>query len=127
MKYLLDTHTLLWYLENAEQPPISVKNIILNINAKIYVSIVSFWEIAIKLTLRKLNLEIELSEIFRVTDENSFIILPVEKKHIESLINLPFYHRDPFDRLLISTAMSENATMLTKDENIQKYDLQIIW
>ena len=90
-------------------------------------SIASAWEVAIKLGTQKLSLEGGLSEFFRMIDDNGLIMLGVEREYLDRLHELPLWHKDPFDRLIISTANTENLTLVTVDENIQKYDVSWLW
>jgi len=91
------------------------------------VSIISAWEIAIKTSIGKLDF-VGGSDIFlEKMQENGIEILNLKSSHIKYVENIPFHHRDPFDRLLIATALAENLTIITIDENIQKYDVKWIW
>ncbi|MCL2800954.1 MAG: type II toxin-antitoxin system VapC family toxin [Treponema sp.] len=127
MKYLLDTHVVLWLAENSPLLSDKAKTLILDINTEKYVSIASAWEIAIKLGNRKLQLDGGLPEFFRMIDDNGFFTLPVAREYLRLVPNLSEHHKDPFDRLLIATAMTEDMTLITIDENIQKYDLPWLW
>jgi PIN domain nuclease of toxin-antitoxin system len=127
MKYLIDTHVLLWITENSSKLPDKIKNIVLDERNSIYVSIVSAWEIAIKLGTGKLKVEGGLPEIKRLSDENGFIMLSVDWEYIHLLRNMPVHHKDPFDRMLIATAVTEGMTLITIDENIHKYNLSVLW
>jgi len=127
MRYLLDTHIVLWFFDEIEKLPESTYRSILDSTSEKYVSIVSAWELAIKIGTKKLDFDGGMSEFFRMIDDNGFGLLPVRRKHIKTLETLPLLHRDPFDRLLISTAIVENLTLITADENIHKYDVSWIW
>ena len=127
MKYLLDTHVILWLATNSPLLSETVKRAILDNNNEKYVSIVSAWEVAIKLGTQKLQLEGGLAEFFRMIDENGFLLLGIEREYVQSVQSLPFFHKDPFDRLLIATANVENLTLISIDDNIQKYDVNWIW
>ena len=127
MRYLLDTHVVLWYAEDSLKLSDKAKNAIMNENAEKYVSIISAWEIAIKLTKNQLTIDGGLSEYFRITDKNGFVTLPVERAHLNLIQTLSDYHKDPFDRLIIATAIAEKMTIITVDENIHKYNIPIIW
>jgi len=127
MKYLLDTHVVLWVAENSSNLSAKVKDVVLDVSATKYVSIVSAWEIAIKLGTKKLELIGGLPEFFRMIDDNGFFTLSVERDYLRQISTLPDYHKDPFDRLLISTAIVEDLTLVTIDENIHKYDVRWIW
>jgi PIN domain nuclease of toxin-antitoxin system len=91
-------------------------------------SLVSVWEIQIKVQLGKLNLDISLSEIVKdQTKINDVQILPLKLSHIWTLDTLPYYHKDPFDRLLISQAITENLIILGVDPVFDSYPVQKIW
>ena len=127
MKYLLDTHVVIWVAENNPSLTDKVKTIILDKNIEKYVSIVSAWEVAIKLGSNKLDIDGGLLEFFRMIDDNGFFTLSIEREHLQLIPDLPGYHKDPFDRLLIATAITENMTLITIDENIHKYNAACLW
>ena len=93
----------------------------------VFVSIASFWEITIKNSLGKLDLDIQVTDLMSSCAGDGLTILPIKASHLEVLKTLPWIHRDPFDRLLISQAISEDLTFVTVDENIKKYDLKTTW
>lgn len=121
MKFLLDTHTLLWWLD--DNPTLSKKAKHVIEKHIIFVSSVSALEIAIKKSLRKLEAPDNLEQVIKI---NNFIPLPISITHALSISNLPNHHDDPFDRLLIAQARCENLTLITRDANIIKYDIAII-
>ncbi|QTQ13612.1 type II toxin-antitoxin system VapC family toxin [Treponema parvum] len=124
--YLLDTHTFLWFLHNS--PHISQKALnIIGTEEQIYVSIASFWEIAIKKSIGKLKIEYPIQKIETLCCEKDISLLHITSKHLDTLISLPNIHNDPFDRLLISQAMSENLSIITKDSIIPQYPVETIW
>jgi PIN domain nuclease of toxin-antitoxin system len=127
MKYLLDTHVVLWIAENSPLLSDKVKEVVLSTTAEKYVSIASAWEVAIKLGTKKLQLTGGLQEFYRMTDDNGFIMLPVEREYLQQIPNLPDHHRDPFDRLLLATAIVEEMTIITIDENMHKYTVPSLW
>jgi PIN domain nuclease of toxin-antitoxin system len=127
MNYLLDTHAVLWFLSNVEKLSKTALETILEPTSKKYVSIVSAWELAIKISLKKLDFEGGVENFFNVIEENGFELLYVKEEYIKQVETMPFHHRDPFDRILISTAMSENISIITADENIYKYNVNYIW
>jgi len=127
MSYLLDTHTLIWYFEDS--PNLSKEVIDLiddDLNNKCICS-VSLWEIAIKKNIGKLKLKLSLEELLIEITNSDLKILQIEDTYLKGLSELPFLHKDPFDRLIIATAIAEKMTIITIDENIQKYDVPWIW
>ena len=125
--YLLDTHTLLWYLNNSEQLSDTAKNIINN-EKNVSVSIISFWEIALKKNLGKLKISCSIEELENLCSKKNIKILPIKSAHLDKLSNLPPIHNDPFDRLIIAQAIIENLIIITKDKIIPKYEkINVIW
>jgi len=105
---------------------------ILDSDADKFVSIASAWEVAIKLGKNKpdkmvLDLPGGLSEFYRMLDINKLVTIPVLRPYLLHIPTLPPHHKDPFDRLIVSTAMAEGMTLVTADEDIQKYDIPWIW
>ena len=127
MKYLLDTHALIWYFEDSPDMSIKIANIIDDSTCPKFISVTSLWEIAIKSNIGKLNMQLSFNELLDVIESSELSILPVENSHLKGLSKLPFIHKDPFDRLLISTVFVEKMTLITIDENIQKYDVPWVW
>ncbi|MCL2046956.1 MAG: type II toxin-antitoxin system VapC family toxin [Oscillospiraceae bacterium] len=127
MKLLLDTHVVLWFAENSSNLSDNAYKAIMQNDAENYVSIASAWEIAIKLGTGKLDLMGGLPEFFRIIDTNGFIMLSIERKYLLQMHTLPHYHKDPFDRLIIATAMIEDMTLITIDNNIYQYGLSYLW
>ena len=130
-KYILDTHIVLWMTSSPSKLTEKVKQILLSDAIKC-VSIASAWEIAIKLGKNKqgkvvLDLPGGLPEFYKMLDINEFLTLPVQRSYLLHLPTLPPFHKDPFDRLIISTAISEELTLITADEDMQKYDIPWIW
>lgn len=105
MNYLLDTHTILWFLEGNENLSLDARFATENPDNISFISIASIWEIAIKLNLGKLKLDIKLEELKSEIIKNGFEILPLDFEHIIGLSNLETIHKDPFDRIIISQAI----------------------
>ena len=128
MRYLLDTHTLLWFLQDARDLPSSVADRIEAEDADNHVSIASIWEMAIKLSLGMLRVPYSLDgDLPRLLDQNAFGLLPVQLSHLQVLTELPFHHRDPFDRLIISQATVESMPICTGDGQFEDYGVRILW
>ncbi|MCL2146666.1 MAG: type II toxin-antitoxin system VapC family toxin [Synergistaceae bacterium] len=107
--------------------PDSIADIIENTDAQRFISVVSMFEFTIKYSLEKLRFEGGVSAFWKMTSANGFVILPISESHLAELTSLPFLHRDPFDRLMIATAIVENMTILTADNNIRQYDVRWVW
>ena len=127
MKLLLDTHILIWLLEGNQNLRPNVKEVVEDETNILYLSIVSLWEIAIKTSLGKLQLETPLEKI--ICDfvlPSGIKILPIDIAHLLTLQNLPFHHRDPFDRLLIAQAKSETLTLVSEDHVFPQYQVNVL-
>lgn len=123
---LLDTHAYLWFLMDDPKLPASVKRLIES-EETVCVSIGSFWEIAIKDSIGKLRIPAPVSTLVDECEKYRMSVLPIEAEHLALLKDLPRIHGDPFDRLLICQAKAENMILVTADENIVKYDVQVYW
>lgn len=119
MVLLLDTHSLIWFLNGDEKLSDKAKDLIEDpANSKL-VSIASVWEIAIKISLNKFKFSKGFKHFLDMVEDNGFEILPITFEHIIELSSLGFIHRDPFDRLLIAQCIADKLTILTKDDNIR--------
>ena len=123
---LLDTHTLIWFLNDDPTLPETTKEWT-GTSEHVYVSIATFWEMAIKNSIRKLKLPDSISRVMEVCRKKHISILSIKATHLDVLSTLPHIHKDPFDRLLICQAKAEGLTLLTVDENIVLYDVQTAW
>lgn len=123
MKYLLDTHVLLWWLADSPDLPKKLYQIISAPQHQIFVSSASTWEIVLKKSLGKLSAPDNLEEMLMV---NRFISLPIQVRHTVLLGALPAHHKDPFDRILVAQAMAEQLTLLSVDPLIYAYDIHCI-
>ena len=127
MNNLLDTHTLIWFLNGSKDLSAKAKKAFENKESINFVSIASLWEMAIKISLGKLELTISFSKIAGLIKNNGFHILPISFDDILLLSNLPFHHRDPFDRIMITQSISNKLTIISKDNQFGAYDVLIIW
>lgn len=124
MKLLLDTHVVLWWLDDPNQLADGVVEAIADPNySSVYVSAVVAWEIAIKRALGKLSAPHELEQAIA---NAGFEQMPITHSHALATESLPAHHRDPFDRLLIAQARLEDCTLVTRDTEIQKYAVPIL-
>ena len=127
MKYLIDTHVLIWLFEGSDKIPKKVKEILVNPENEICLSTVSLWEISIKVGLDKLVLNRSLESFLDIIESGKFTIFGLETNYYKRLQSLPLIHKDPFDRILISTAMSESCVMVTIDDNMKMYPVPTLW
>jgi PIN domain nuclease of toxin-antitoxin system len=128
MNVLIDTHTFLWW--NMEDPQLSerAKAIIADGQNEVYLSAASVWEIVIKTAKGRLILpESPAQYISRRMSQNRFRSLPVQISHAVHVLELPLYHNDPFDRLLIAQSRLESLPLVTQDEDILRYDIETVW
>ena len=128
MKLLLDTHTALWWINEHEKLSKKAKAMLLNDSHTLHISIVSAWEISIKVSLGKLfGLNGGVRTFLAKLEDMPVDLFPLTPRHVEMVETLPFHHRDPFDRLLVATAKVDGMTILTRDENIHLYDVPSVW
>ena len=125
--YILDTHVLLWAMFDSEKLSQSAQKIITDISISKYISISSIWEIAIKNRIGKLPLSIGIDGVFSRVDALGCGLIGIDQQHLKIYTTLPLLHRDPFDGIIIATALFEEMTIVTSDENIQKYDVPWAW
>lgn len=127
MKYLLDTNALIGLLF---KPDILSKGAYQTIQQSdsLYISIASLWEIGIKQSIGKIDIDASAEEIESVCMELTIHMLPISVKHIDRMKLLPMVHKDPFDRIIIAQAAIENMTLITRDSIISQYkDIKTLW
>ncbi len=127
MKYLLDTHALIWFLNGDADLSIDARKAIESNEAVNYVSIASLWEISIKLSLNRLILKTSLENLVERIRDNNFLFLPISIEDTMIIAGLPFHHRDPFDRLLICQAINNKLILISKDQNFIHYEVNLVW
>ena len=128
MKYLLDTHALLWITTDDPKLSKKAKNIYLDAENEILLSIASIWELAIKSSIGKITFQKDLDDFVDVHIKgNNIEILKIELPHVLRIEKLPFHHRDPFDRLIIAQAVENNLKILGADNTFDKYKVKRIW
>jgi PIN domain nuclease of toxin-antitoxin system len=128
MNFLLDTHTILWFL-NGDKTLLSKKarEIIEDPQYTKFVSMVSVWEVGIKIGIGKLEFPQNTRGFVQQAQKNGFKLLPIITDYVYPIEQLPMIHRDPFDRLLVAIAISEKMTIITADKNIAQYEAFHIW
>ncbi|SCX02396.1 PIN domain protein [Agrobacterium sp. DSM 25558] len=128
MKYLLDTHTLLWWLSDDEQLSVQARSIVADAENEIYVSAASAWEIATKFAKGRLpTASLILPDFAGVIQQEGFIELPINSAHMVRSAMLPGEHRDPFDRILAAQAIIENMALISIDEKMPSLGVLTRW
>jgi PIN domain nuclease of toxin-antitoxin system len=121
MRYLIDTHTFLWFNDGTSQISQIAKSLIENKENKIFISIASLWEISIKSALGKLYISNVFETVIDDVIQSEIVIIPINFAHLVKQNKLPFHHKDPFDRIIISQALVENIDIISKDEKFDDY------
>jgi PIN domain nuclease of toxin-antitoxin system len=127
MNLLLDTHTLIWLLEGDSQLSLPALKLIEQPQNRLFVSMATLWEMGIKISLGKLAVTKSLADIHQGILNNGIDIIPVSFPHILRVSRLPFHHKDPFDRIIISQAMEENLVIISKDGHFVAYTPNVFW
>jgi len=128
MKVLLDTHAFLWLISGDDRLSETAQKTFLKPGNILFFSAASLWEICIKMSLGKLSLK--SGWLKTIEDEmkiNAIQWLSIEMTHCVKLINLPFHHRDPFDRMLVAQAMVDDMQLLSRDTRLSSYEIKCIW
>lgn len=124
---LLDTHVFIWYVSGDLSISKKAKRTIEAPNALNYISVGSLWEIAVKISLGKLTLNKPFAAIEEQLNKNGFQLLPVVFEDTLKLTSLPFFHKDPFDRLIIAQGITNNLQIITKDQFFVQYPVKVVW
>jgi len=128
MRLLLDTHTLLWFIAGSASLSAASRSLIEDVSNEKFVSIVSIWETAIKVSIGKMTLSAPFDVLFpHQLQINGFDLLPIKVEHTSVVTTLPFHHRDPFDRLLIAQAIEEKLTLVSVDDVFDDYGVTRLW
>jgi PIN domain nuclease of toxin-antitoxin system len=127
MNNLLDTHAFIWFIDGDNQLSDQARKSIERNDVINFISIASLWEISIKISLKKLELKTPFTDISKQILKNGFQILPITFEDTLTLTGLPFYHRDPFDRIIISQSLTNKLSIISKDKNFIEYGVTLIW
>ena len=126
MALLLDTHAFLWWVADDERLSAKARRAIERQDS--FVSLASCWEMAIKVSLGKLTVPSSIDRfVHRQLEVNGFSLLPIALEHTSMAADLPFHHRDPFDRLLAAQALSEELTVVSADAIFKEYRVRRVW
>ena len=128
MRILLDTHAFLYFTSGSGELSPVARATIENPTHQRFLSVASLWDIAIKVSIQKLEVGMTMSELVtREVRGNAIEILHIEPKHLDYLSTLPFHHKDPFDRLIVAQGFSENVPLVTKDSMFEAYGVKTVW
>ena len=125
MKLLLDTHALLWYLTTPEKLPSAAHLAIQSADNEVFASLASAWEISIKVALGRL--EFDTQGLERALVAVGVEALGIGLQHTARIAELPQHHGDPFDRMLVAQALCESMTLVSRDRELAKYGIRLLW
>lgn len=123
MRLLLDTHVIVWALENPGRLAAKARAAIETEENEVFVSVVSPWELAIKGPREGLRLR---DDLVAELDRRGFALLPVHFRHTEPIVSMPYHHRDPFDRMLVAQAVIDGLTLVTADRKMTAYQVSLM-
>lgn len=123
MNLLLDTHVLLWWLDDSPDLSDQARTLIADARNLAFVSAVVIWEIRIKQALGKLEIPPDFREVL---DQQPFESLDITGDHAHAIVGLPMHHRDPFDRMLVAQAKVEGLKLVTRDGHLRQYGITLV-
>jgi len=128
MRVLLDTNSFLWFISGSNRLSIDAQRFIADLDNQLVLSLASLWEIAIKISIGKLELLQPFDQLIpQQIKENDIHVMLIELSHLTKILGLPFHHRDPFDRLIIAQALTEGLSVISPDIVFSKYSVKLIW
>jgi PIN domain nuclease of toxin-antitoxin system len=125
--FLLDTHVWLWFIEADPRLSDRARDLLTNDDINLSVSIVSLWEIVIKLNIGKLKIDYTTEDIYQLLNQLRVEVLPIEYADLDYYLTLPRHHRDPFDRLPIAQAMNRQLVIVSADQALNPYEVEQLW
>lgn len=127
MRFLLDTHTVIWYLEDNPALSKQAKNVLQSPENELFVSNITLWELAIKISIGKLSLSYPLEKCIEELQSQEIELLHFDVLHILKVQTMPFHHKDPFDRMLIAQALVDNLTFVSNEVLFDNYGVSRLW
>jgi PIN domain nuclease of toxin-antitoxin system len=128
MNLVLDAHALLWWLAGNPKLSKNARAALENTSNQVYISVASLWEMSIKHAAGKLpEFSLLAHQAESIVSQQGFLLLPIFYQHAFIASQLPSYHRDPFDRLLIAIAQKEDMHLISKDSAFDKYEVKVLW
>jgi PIN domain nuclease of toxin-antitoxin system len=125
VRYLFDTHLLLWAASEPERLPEAARTVLVDEHSSMMFSAVSMWEVAIKASLGRPDFAVDAHLLYRGLLEAGYGEVAVTGRHAVAVVDLPPLHEDPFDRILVCQARAEGLTLVTSDENVARYSKDI--
>lgn len=127
-KFLLDTHTFIWWIEDSPQLSKKIRKILENLENDCFLSLASCWELAIKSSIGKIKLSLPLRDLIpQHLAINDFKQLPISFRHVVRVESFDWHHRDPFDRLIAAQTLEEKLILLSADSIFDLYGVDRIW
>ena len=126
-RFLLDTHVFLWLIQGDPQLSERARSVISEDTNQLNFSVVSIWEIAIKLNIGKLKIEHSIEDIYILLAQLKIEILPIDRSDLDRYLTLPLHHRDPFDRILIAQAIDRELVLISVDGSFEPYPVERLW
>jgi PIN domain nuclease of toxin-antitoxin system len=127
VRLLLDTHAFLWFAMGDRRLGSAARQALEHVDAELYVSTASVWEMAIKSSLGRLTLPGPIDRWAEEKIEEGYRLLPVEWTHAAAVERMAFHHRDPFDRVIAAQALAEKMTLVTRDKVFRRYGVLTVW
>lgn len=127
MRVLLDTHAFLWFLVGDPRLSIDVRLLLEKEETELVISAASVWEMAIKSSMGKLLLPLPVADYIATKVRLGLLVLPIDWTHAAAVQELPWHHRDPFDRLIIAQAQIERLPLVSNDRMFRAYGVTLIW
>ena len=128
MRLLVDTSSFLWFVAGSGRLSEKARKFMEDFDNELVLSVASLWEMAIKVSIGKLEMLEDFDQFIpEKLEENEIEILHIRLAHLSEMMKLPFHHRDPVDRLIIAQSVSENIQVIARDGIFKKYPVDIIW
>ena len=125
--FLLDTHVLLWLIQGSSQLSPAARSVISDDANHLYFSVVSIWEITIKLNIGKLQISHTIADIYTLLEQINVEVLEITQADLEQYLLLPLHHRDPFDRILVAQAIERSLVLVSADRSFGDYPVEKLW
>jgi PIN domain nuclease of toxin-antitoxin system len=127
MDVLIDTHVLIWFAEKHPNLTPKVQRWLESADNKVFLSVASLWEMAIKVNISRLKLLVPFETLAEQLPQMGFDLLSLEIRHITRFVSLPLHHRDLFDRMLVAQAMEEKLPLVSSDRSLSRYGIKVLW